>query len=62
MDNWHKRTRSQKLAAVMYPNLVSEDTRRQMQALSNNERKRSPQQAVASRPAYQSPFRKGAKQ
>jgi hypothetical protein len=61
-DDWHRRSRSQKLAAVLYPNLTDADTRRQMQTLSNNEGKRSPQQAVASRLAYQSPFRKGAKQ
>jgi hypothetical protein len=41
-DDWHSRTRLQKLAAVAYPGLTTESTRRQMAALSANERKKPP--------------------
>ena len=41
-DDWHKRTRNQRLSAVLYPNLTDQDTRRQMQSLSANEGKRPP--------------------
>jgi hypothetical protein len=35
--DWHKRTRFERLAALAYPNLVDDDTRRQMTALLANE-------------------------
>jgi hypothetical protein len=41
-DDWHGRTRMQKLAAVAYPGLTTENTRKQMAALSANERKKPP--------------------
>ena len=41
-DDWHKRTRNQRLAAVLYPNQVSESTRKQMRELSANEMKKPP--------------------
>jgi len=41
-DNWGGRTRSSKLACVLYPAHVDEDTRRQMRELSANEMKKAP--------------------
>ena len=41
-NDWHKRTRNQKLACVLYPNQTDEDTRRQMRQLSSNELKKPP--------------------
>ena len=41
-DDWHKRTRNQRLACVLYPNQTTEDTRRQMRELAGNELKRPP--------------------
>ena len=40
--DWHKRTRNQKLAAVLYPNQTSKETRREMAQLSANEVKKAP--------------------
>jgi hypothetical protein len=39
---WDGTTRSQKLVAIAYPTLTNEETRREMAALSANERKRPP--------------------
>jgi hypothetical protein len=41
-DDWHSRTRMQKLAAVAYPGLTTEGTRKQMAALAANARKKPP--------------------
>lgn len=45
--DWHSRSRAERLASVMFPTLTTEATRQEMQSLSNNERKRSPQQAAS---------------
>ena len=41
-NDWKDRTRNQKLAAVLYPNQTSEETRRQMAELSVTELKKPP--------------------
>ena len=41
-NDWHKRTRNQRLACVLFPNQTDEDTRRQMRELSSNELKKPP--------------------
>ena len=41
-NKWSERTQNQKLAAVLYPNQTTEDTRRQMRELSGNELKKPP--------------------
>ena len=41
-NDWKDRTRNQKLAAVLYPNQTSKDTRRQMAELAGNEGRRPP--------------------
>ena len=40
--DWHSRKRIEKLAAIAYPGLTTESTRKQMAALAANERKRPP--------------------
>ena len=47
-NDWKDRTRNQKLAAVLYPNQTSEETRRQMAELSA-EKESADCLAVASR-------------
>ena len=41
-DDWHEKSRSEKLASVLYPSQASESTRKQMAELSANELKRPP--------------------
>jgi hypothetical protein len=41
-NDWKDKTRSEKLASVLYPSLTSEETRRQMRELSALELKKSP--------------------
>ena len=41
-DDWKYKTRSAKLASVLYPSLASEETRRQMRELAGNEFKKPP--------------------
>jgi hypothetical protein len=42
-SDWFKRPRMSRLAAVMYPHLTDENTRKQMEAICRGEGKRPPQ-------------------
>jgi hypothetical protein len=42
MDDWQRKSRLEKLASVMYPNLATEGTRKQMAELARGEGKRAP--------------------
>ncbi len=43
---WDRRTRHSKIASVLYPNLASQTTQVEMQALAKNERKAAPSRAA----------------
>jgi hypothetical protein len=46
---WKDLSRDEKLASILYPGQVSDQRRAEMQSLAANEKKRSPQQALADR-------------
>ncbi len=42
MGDWDQRTRQGKLASILYPNLASQTTQAEMQAIAKNETKQPP--------------------
>ena len=44
-EDWHDKSRFERLASVMYPLHSSKETQRQMKAFSDKEGRKSPQEA-----------------